>query len=117
MNTSGILPLGQRVLVKPDPIEEKTEGGIVIPQDARQKHGGAQFVGTVIAVGEFAFDDWPAKWCAAGDRVLFARHQGQLLTGEDGEAYRILNDLQIICKVSDGVTVSDFKTRHRYGDE
>lgn len=116
INTSGINPLGQRVLVKPDPIEEMTEGGIIVPDSARKQHGQAQYAGTVIAVGEFAFDDFPCKWVMPGDRVLFARHQGQLLTGEDGEAYRVLNDLQIICTVTDGVTVADMKTRQRYGD-
>jgi len=117
VNTSGILPLGQRVLVKPDPIEEKTVGGIYIPQDARDKHGGAQFVGTVVDLGAHAFEDFEPKWCGVGDRVMFARHQGQLLTGEDDEAYRVLNDLQIICLVTEGVSVSDFDTRKRYGDE
>ena len=114
MNLSGITPVGYRVLVKPDALEEKTKGGIVIPTTMRDDHDRAQATGTVVALGEFAFKEWPVNWALTGDRVLFSKYGGIHLTGADGELYRLLNDEQITAKVSDKVDLSDVASRERF---
>ena len=55
VNTSGIFPYLDRVLVKPDEIEEKSEGGIYLPDQVTERHQQAQATGTLIAVGPDAF--------------------------------------------------------------
>lgn len=57
-NSTGILPLEDRVLVKPDSAETVTAGGIVLPDAAQEKPAR----GTVIAVG-------PGKLGKGGERV------------------------------------------------
>lgn len=113
-NTSGIFPVGYRVLVKPDPLEEKTAGGIIIAEPIREQHDRAQATGRLVAVGAFAWKEWPAGWAKPGDRVLFDKYGGTHMTGEDGELYRLLNDQQVTAIVSEKVNLSDFRKREQY---
>ncbi len=77
-------PLGDRVLVKRVEEEEKTKGGIIIPDTAKEKPQE----GEVIAVGSGARDE-AGKLVPldvkAGDRVLFGKWSGTevKLNGED----------------------------------
>ena len=45
-----IKPLGERVLVKMDKVEEKTAGGIFIPQTAQEKKGSKDFFHGIIGL-------------------------------------------------------------------
>jgi chaperonin GroES len=77
-------PLGDRVLVRRVEEEEKTKGGIIIPDTAKEKPQE----GKVIAVGPGARDDAGkihALDLKAGDRILFGKWSGSeiKLEGED----------------------------------
>lgn len=132
MNESGIYPQGDRVLIKPEEIEEVTEGGIVIPGNVAKEHAMAQSIGTVIAVGPDAFLDFverDAQGCVLktrgftkpfakpGDRVCFAKYGGIQVEGKDGESYRIMNDEDITAKVDKGVSFTDIKSRKPFAKE
>jgi chaperonin GroES len=90
-------PAGHRVIVKPDPLEEKSKGGIVIAYGEDKKRvEQAQHTGVIVSVGPNAwkaFDDG-VPWAAVGDRVYFAKYGGFLIE-QDGEQYRLLNDEDI----------------------
>ena len=75
MNNSGIAALDLRVLVKPDDVERKTAGGIIIPESASEQKKFAMQKGTLIAVGENAWEEADTRSPQfvkpkAGDRVL-----------------------------------------------
>jgi chaperonin GroES len=78
-------PLGDRVVVKPLEEEERTKGGIVLPDTAKEKpqHG------EVIAVGPGEWDDEGKKRIALdvkqGDRVLYAKYAGTEVKTDDGD--------------------------------
>ena len=77
-------PLGDRVLVRRVEEEQKTKGGIIIPDTAKEKPQEGQ----VIAVGPGARDDSGkihALDLKAGDRILFGKWSGSeiKLEGED----------------------------------
>ncbi len=77
-------PLGDRVLVRRVEEEQKTKGGIIIPDTAKEKPQE----GEVIAVGPGARDDSGkvnALDVAVGDRILFGKWSGSevKLDGED----------------------------------
>jgi len=77
-------PLGDRVLVKRVEEEEKTKGGIIIPDTAKEKPQE----GEVIAVGPGNRDDdgdYIALDVKVGDRILFGKWSGSevKLNGED----------------------------------
>jgi len=70
-----VVPLGDRVLVKPLEAEEKTKGGIVLPDTAKEKPQE----GEVIAVGDGKLLDNGQKvplQVKKGDRVLYGKYSG-----------------------------------------
>jgi chaperonin GroES len=98
-NASGIMPTEFKVLLKPKEVQEKTKGGIILPDETKDRDQFAQMEGMIVAVSPLAFtysDDWgshqPPK---PGDRVLFAKYSGAKVTGKDGQEYRIVSDKDI----------------------
>lgn len=87
-------PLGQRVLIKRIEAEEKTAGGLFLPDNAKEKPQEAE----VIAVGTGGRDnegkliEFTVK---AGDRVLISKYGGTEIK-LDGEDYLILNENDIL---------------------
>ncbi|MGM5488742.1 MAG: co-chaperone GroES [Nanobdellota archaeon] len=69
-----VKPLGNRVLLEREELEEKTKGGIYIPDTAKEK----TYRGKVVAVGDGK--DIPVK---AGDTVIFESYAGTEITVED----------------------------------
>lgn len=98
MNTSGIVPVDVKVLVKPKPVEEKTAGGIIRPDIVRDKEKYATTDCEVIAVGDNAFQEWgdAATKPKEGDIVVTAQYAGLNKRGADECDYRIVNDEDII---------------------
>jgi chaperonin GroES len=83
-----IKPLGDRVLVQAAPAEEKTKGGIFIPDTAKEKPQK----GTVVAVGNGKPDE--PLTVKVGDTVLYGKYAGTELS-HDGEDYLIMRESDI----------------------
>lgn len=94
MANPNIKPLGDRVLVKPLDAEEKTKGGIIIPDAAKEKPQEAQ----VVALGTGKRDDsgklieFTVK---VGDKVLVSKYGGTEVKVE-GESYTIMREDDIL---------------------
>ncbi len=92
-----IQPLGDRVLIKPLEAQEKTKGGIVLPDTAKEKPQE----GKVIAVGKGRVSDdgklIPLE-VKAGDKVLYGKYSGTEITVE-GDEYLIVKDEDILAIV------------------
>ena len=84
-----IQPLADRVLVKPAPAEEKTIGGIIIPDTAKEK----PLQGEVLAVGNGTKDE--EMTLKAGDRVLYGKYAGTEVE-LDGEKYMIMRQSDVL---------------------
>jgi len=69
-NNVKAVPLHDRVIIKPAPAEEKTAGGIIIPDTAKEK----PLTGIVLAAGPGKKDE-PVS-VKAGDKVLFGKYAG-----------------------------------------
>jgi len=86
-------PLADRVVVKPSPAEEKTKGGIIVPDTAKEK----PVWGEVIAVGPGRVSDdgkqIPME-VKAGDRVLYGKYSGTEVT-IDGDELLIMRESDI----------------------
>ena len=92
-----LVPLGDRVVVKPSDREETTKSGIVIPDTAKEKPQR----GTVIAVGQGRRDDDGDRIpldVEVGQEVLFAKYGGTEFKLED-EEYLILAERDILAIV------------------
>lgn len=84
-----IKPLADRVLVKPAPAEEKTVGGIIIPDTAKEK----PLQGTVLAVGNGTKDE--EMVLKANDTVLYGKYSGTEVE-IDGEKYLIMRQSDVL---------------------
>ena len=88
-----VKPLADRVLVRPVAAEEKTVGGIIIPDTAKEK----PLQGEVLAVGNGTKDEQMVL--KVGDRVLYGKYAGTELE-LDGEKLLIMRQsdvLAVIC--------------------
>ena len=100
-NTSKIQPTEYKVLISPIVVDEKTQGGIILPDEHKDRQQTAQMRGVLVAVSPLAFsyaDDeaWgDAPKPKPGDEVLFAKFAGAAIKGMDGKDYRIVNDKDI----------------------
>ena len=87
-----IQPLADRVLIKPAAAEEKTIGGIIIPDSAKEK----PLRGEVLAVGNGTKDE--EMVLKAGDQVLYGKYAGTELE-LDGEKYLIMRQADVLAKI------------------
>jgi chaperonin GroES len=91
-------PLGDRVLVRRVEEEEKTKGGIIIPDTAKEKPQE----GKVVAVGPGARDETGkvhALELKAGDRILFGKWSGSEIKLE-GEDLLIMKESDVLGVIS-----------------
>lgn len=98
INVSTVKPLGDRVFVKVSEAEEKTAGGIYLPDNAKEKPQ----VGEVVTVGEGKLNDKGERVpveVKVGDKVLYSKYAGTdiKLGGDD---YVLLSEKDILAVVS-----------------
>lgn len=90
-------PLGDRVIVKPKAPEEKTKGGIILPDTAQEK----PMEGEIVAVGNGKTDDSGKKVAMelkVGDKVLYGKYSGtevkvnedEYLIMREGDVYAVI---------------------------
>lgn len=102
VNKSGIIPVGNTILVYPDPIEEKTSTGIYVgtPGEIERLYL-AQTEGTVVEIGPEAYYDEKTPRCKVGDRVVFAKYSGMLRDGNEETKYRLIHDTDVVAILTD----------------
>lgn len=84
-----IKPLADRVLIKPAPAEEKTAGGIIIPDTAKEK----PLQGEVLDTGNGTKDE--EMVLKAGDTVLYGKYAGTEVEF-DGVKYLIMRQSDVL---------------------
>ena len=92
-----IHPLADRVVVQPAEAEEKTKGGIILPDTAKEK----PVEGTIVATGpgKVADNGELVKMAVkVGDKVLYGKYSGTEVT-IDGEEYLIMRESDIFAIV------------------
>jgi chaperonin GroES len=90
-----IQPLGDRVVVKPLEAENKTKGGILLPDTAKEKPQE----GKIVAVGKGKVLDSgtvQALEVKVGDRILYGKYSGNEITTKDGEELLIMREEDIL---------------------
>ena len=101
-NPSGIVPLDLRILVRPDPVEEVTKGGIILADTTKDRQKYAATQATLIALGENAFKEWgAARKPEPGARVCYAQYAGAEQKGIDGERYVVMNDADLLAVIEE----------------
>ena len=86
-----VIPIGDRVLLSTEESEEKTKGGLFIPQTAQEKTQ----TGVVVAVG----DDKDAIKVKKGDKVMYDKYAGTSIQIE-GKDHLIIGMSDIIATIA-----------------
>jgi chaperonin GroES len=92
-----IRPLSDRVVIKPAPADEKVQGGIIIPDTAKEKPQK----GEIVAVGPGKVSDAGqtiAPSVKVGDTVLYGKYSGTEVT-IDNEEYLIVRESDILAVI------------------
>jgi len=90
-----IKPLGDRIVVKPLEAENKSKGGIVLPDSAKEKPQEAK----VVAVGKgktLENGSVAAPEVKIGDKVIFGKYSGSEFITKEGEELLILREEDIL---------------------
>jgi len=90
-------PLGDRVVVKAAPHEEKTKGGLVLPDTVKEK----PIEGIVVAVGAGKLNDDGTRApidLKPDDRVIYSKYSGTEVK-LDGEEYLVISERDILAVV------------------
>jgi len=93
---ASLVPLGDRVVIKPTPKEEVSKGGIVLPDTAREKPQEGQ----IVAVGPGKLTDDGKRLpmdVSEGDTVIYSKYAGTEFK-EDGDELVIMRESDILAK-------------------
>ena len=88
-------PTGYRLLIALPEIDEKTQGGVIMPDGLVKDESTASIIGFVIKTGPDAYSDkerFPnGAWCKEGDFVIFRSYSGTRFK-VSGKEFRLIND-------------------------
>lgn len=113
-----VLPVihGWNIAIRPVPIRETTEGGIFMPESAREDIKYLTNVGRVIAMGPLCYADkekfGPTPWVKVGDYVTFPRFGGQRFVYK-GIRMVLIEDTAMLFTVDNP---ADVDPNHNLGD-
>lgn len=97
-------PKGYKILIMLPQFEEKTDGGIFIPEERRTAEETASIVGFVLKMGDLCYADegkFPTgPWCKEGDWVMFRAYSGTRFKIHNAE-FRMINDDTVEAVVQD----------------
>ena len=100
MSEVTLKPVGYRLLIKPDSLEEITDGGIVLIHKDEIAAKAATVRGTVVAIGP---NCWTGEtpWVDVGDRVQYAKYSGKMVDDPDDikNPYLVINDEDVLLKI------------------
>jgi len=88
-------PTGYRLLIALPEIDEKTQGGVIMPDGLVKDESTASIIGFVLKTGPDAYSDkerFPnGAWCKEGDFVIFRSYSGTRFK-VSGKEFRLIND-------------------------
>ena len=117
-NTSGVTPLGKKVLVQADEFQSEFAGGKLthIPELVERMDLASES-GCIIECGDQAFSRnndgsvWNGRKPQAGDHVYTEKYAGLMVMGNDGKKYRLMDDSCVgAIYLVDGPGDDDLKT-------
>lgn len=99
-NPSGWEPVEFNCVVRVDKIQEKTKGGIFLPDEAKEadKHSSTEAELIAVSPVAFTYETWPDDSAKpkAGDRILMAKYAGSMIKNDADTDYRIIKDKDIL---------------------
>lgn len=106
-NESGLEPRGHAILVQMVGMAaaRPKSPSILIPDNVLEKTDMVDQQARVVAIGPSAWHDEPSPRAAVGELVLVTKFAGHMTKGLDGKRYRLVNDKDIFCAVTERAEV------------
>jgi len=108
-NESGLAPVEYNIVVRMDPVEEKTASGLYLPASKTDRDELSADEGTIVAVSPHAFSyaEWPDNSVKpqVGDRILMAQFDGRIWK-RGGQTYRLIKDKSVIAVVEQSASLA-----------
>lgn len=109
-NECGLVPVEYNIVVRMDPVEEKTSSGLYIPQTKVERDELSADEGVIVAASPLAFSyaEWPqdARIPQVGDRILMAQFDGRIWK-RGGQTYRLIKDKSVIAVVDQTTALAE----------
>lgn len=108
-NDCGLVPVEYNLVIRMDPVEERTAGGLILPSSKTDRDELEADEGVIVAMSPLAFTyaAWPegSRLPEVGDRVLMARFDGRIWKrGKD--TYRLIKDQSVIAIVEQSAALA-----------
>ena len=96
-----IEPEGVKVLIEPEAVQEKTEGGIYLAPTARDSEQRGATKGTIVDIGPAAQLEMNGEQLKPGDKVAYVRYAGYAIEDPERDVDLIvMNDEDIVARIS-----------------
>jgi len=93
-------PEGTLSYVRPDTVEEKTKGGIWLPESTKDDERLATTTGVIIAIGPAADIEFAEGAAKVGDHVIYAKWSGRIVRDKDtGIEYRLIDHKDYMARI------------------
>lgn len=97
-------PVGYHLLIATLDVQEKTDGGVYMPDSLKSAEQTASIIGMVVGMGDEAYSDQnkfsSGPWCKEGDFVIFRSYSGTRFK-IGGKEFRLINDDTVEAVVDD----------------
>jgi co-chaperonin GroES (HSP10) len=108
-NESGLAPVEYNLVIRMDPVEEKTASGLYLPSTKTDRDELEADEGVIVAMSPLAFSyaEWPegTRLPQVGDRVLMARFDGRIWK-RGSATYRLIKDKSVIAVVEQSAALA-----------
>lgn len=101
-------PNGWKLMVLMLTIPEKSAGGVIIVDDAKEARALSSPQGVVLATGSQCYKDpsrFEGPWCEVGDRICFVKYDASQFQIANGQRLGFLNDTQPVSTIDKGWSV------------
>lgn len=100
INPTGMRPVEYKVLIRLDPVEEKTAGGVIMPDFHKDRRQQATTKAVLVDMGGNAFEDFKGLKPERGNRVLVDAYAGAPAEkGDFEDLYRFCQDKDVIAVI------------------
>lgn len=103
MKIESLKPVEFGVLIQVEEIEDRSSGGLFLPETTIEREQMAHDRGTLIAKSDMAFEDWQGTVPKIGDKVIFKKYAGTVIQHKEERVvvgkYRLCKDKDIVAVI------------------
>lgn len=103
MEIQALKPVEFGVLIQVDEVEDKSSGGLFLPETVLEREQLSHDRGTLISKSEMAFEDWQGTVPEVGEKVIFKKYAGTVIQHREERKvvgkYRLCKDKDIVAVI------------------